>query len=79
MNLTMQAADAFRENIKTLLRERDMSISALGRAAGVPQSSMSKILSGHESVTLQRADRIAIALGVRLGALLEELVVAESN
>lgn len=66
----MQAAEAFRENVRSLLTAKDLSISALARAAGIQQASMSKILAGHESVTLQRAERIAEALGVQLAELL---------
>jgi plasmid maintenance system antidote protein VapI len=79
MNLNMQAADAFRENVKSQIVERHMSISALARAAGIQQASMSKILSGNEAVTLQRADRIATALGKSLTELLEGSSVATAS
>jgi plasmid maintenance system antidote protein VapI len=79
MNFSMQAADAFRENVRAKLPEKYKSISALARAAGIQQASMSKILSGHEAVTLQRAERIAAALDSTLQELLESHEVVAAN
>lgn len=75
----MQAAEAFRENVRTRLDAQHKSISALARDAGIQQASMSKILSGSESVTLQRAERIAEALGATLSELLETHAAVTSH
>ena len=74
----MQAAEAFRDNVRSELNAQNLSISALARAAGIQQANMSRILSGSESVTLQRAERISEALGKRLSELLESHAVASN-
>lgn len=71
-----RANDVFRANVQFLLDERGMSQRDLAAAVGVKPPTLSTILRGKEGVTLDRAERIAEALGVPLSALLTDLFVA---
>lgn len=66
------AAEVFRERVLELLKEQGVSISELARRVGTSQSGMSRILNGHEGVGLDRAERIADALGTSLAEILQE-------
>lgn len=64
------AAQAFRENLRNILDERDMTMTELAEAIGTSRAGISRILSGTDGVTLSRAERIAQALKVTLTDLL---------
>lgn len=64
------AAEAFRENVVEMAREQGMSMSTLAELSGTSQANMSRIVNGHEKVTIQRAERISQALGVPLSEIL---------
>lgn len=64
------AAEIFRTNVRNVMDERGLKIAELARAIGTARPSMSRILSGKERVTLDRAERIAHELRVELADLL---------
>lgn len=66
------ASELFRKNLVAVLRERGMSQNELAEMIGTSRPAISKIISGVEGVTLDRADRIATALDFTLSELLEE-------
>lgn len=59
----------FATNVRRHLEIRSLSIQDLATATGINRANMSRILHGHENVTLQRAERIAEALDVSLAEL----------
>lgn len=67
-----QSAILFRENVKQILDERGMTITEFAEQVGTSRPSMSRILSGEDGVTIDRAERIAIALNLPLRKLLSE-------
>ena len=66
------AADRFRQNVRLLMDDRGLTITELAESVGTSRPGLSRILSGQDGVTLERAERIAKALKVRLSDLLEE-------
>ena len=64
----------FADNVRNQLTESAWSIQDLADACGIARPNLSKILHGKENVTLDRAQRIATALGVTLSELVEEPV-----
>lgn len=66
------AMNCLRKNIKALLAARGMSQKDLSEASGIATSNLSRLLNGSEKVTLERAERIAIAFGISLSELLHE-------
>lgn len=70
--MSSPASELFRKNLLAVLRERGMSQNDLAELIGTSRPAISKIISGVEGVTLDRADRIATALGFTLSELLEE-------
>ena len=60
----------FRNNLKKALVAQGMTHQQLADAAGVRRTSISKILSGIEGVSLDRADRLAQAVGIPLSDLI---------
>lgn len=75
----MEAAELFRLNVRFQLEKQQRSGSELARSAGIQQANISRILSGREAVTLQRAERIADALETPLIALLLPIDHAKSG
>lgn len=66
-----QAAEAFRENVRSLMSEQGISIRGLGEITGMSYAGLSRVLSGHQTLTIPRAERIANALGVELSDILQ--------
>lgn len=64
----------FRHNVKAMLDVRDMSQQALADAIGCSRSNISRLLNGDEGVTIERADKIAKAVGMPLSVLLGEKI-----
>jgi transcriptional regulator with XRE-family HTH domain len=56
----------FAQQLKTIIQDRGMTLSAAAAMAGMDHGNFSKIVNGKENVTLDRAERIANALGVEL-------------
>jgi transcriptional regulator with XRE-family HTH domain len=59
----------FSTNVRRHLELQGLSIQELSDACGIARSNLSRILHGHENVTLERAERIAEALEVTLAEL----------
>ena len=60
----------FRNTVREVMDEHDITITELAQRVGTSRSGMSCILSGKDGVTIERADRIAKALGVKLSDLI---------
>lgn len=59
----------FCKNVRTALEARGMTLTSLAEATGIHRPNLSKILSGKEGVTLDRAGVISSALGYSLSDL----------
>lgn len=57
------AMNQFSEQIKALIAQRGMTLTAAAAVIGIDRGNLSRILNGKEGVTLDRAERIANALG----------------
>lgn len=66
------AMQSLRDNIRSVLAERGMLQKELAERCGIAASNLNRILNGKEKVTIQRAEKIAKALGVTLSELLQE-------
>ena len=64
------AVDAFVDNLREAIRFRGTSIGELAKSAGVGRASLYRVLGGEERITLDRADKLAEALGMELSDLL---------
>lgn len=58
--------DCFIENVSVLMEEQGVSQSELARRTGISVTNINRILHGKERVTIDRAERIADALGKQL-------------
>ena len=74
----MEKPDIFRTNVRLAMDAKGVSITELARRIGTDRANMSRILSGSEAVTIQRADRIANALDEKLEELLVEKVLQQA-
>lgn len=70
--MSSTASELFRKNIQTVLHENGLSHQALAEMIGTSRPGITRIISGADGVTIERADRIATALGFTLSELLEE-------
>ncbi|WP_164280450.1 helix-turn-helix domain-containing protein [Stenotrophomonas indicatrix] len=61
----------FAANVRRLRKELGLSQEELAEAAGVHRTYVGMIERGEKNVTIYNIERIAIALGVRPGSLLE--------
>lgn len=61
----------FAANVRRLRKEQGLSQEELAEAAGVHRTYVGMIERGEKNVTIYNIERIAIALGVRPGSLLE--------
>lgn len=66
------AAEVFCHNVRTVMKDKDLSISKFAKQMNITRPGLSSVLSGKERVTLERAERIAKALGIPLVALLSD-------
>jgi transcriptional regulator with XRE-family HTH domain len=62
-------AESFRKNVARILFERGMTINELALLSESSRPTISRVLSGKEQVTLDRAGRIAKALHLDLAEL----------
>lgn len=60
----------FRKSVRQVMDQQDLTITELAERVGTSRSGMSCILSGKDGVTIERADRIAKALDVKLSDLI---------
>lgn len=68
--MQLAAAEIFRVNLRAIMVERGLSIQELANLVGTARPNMSRILSGGEGLSLDRAERMAEALGVPLTTLI---------
>lgn len=70
--MASHAADRFRANVRHVMDERGLTITELAERISTSRPGMSRILSGDDGVTLDRAERIAKALKIPLSELISE-------
>ena len=63
------AMNVFLENLKFAMEERGLNTSTLATRSGLSISSMSRVLNGKEKMTIERAERVATAVGFSLSEL----------
>lgn len=59
-------------NVRSILSARGMSQRELAGIAGMYEANLNRILQGKEGVTIERAERIATALGISLSDLVSD-------
>jgi transcriptional regulator with XRE-family HTH domain len=62
----------FCNQIKAFIKANGMTVSAAAEKAGIDPGNFSRILNGKERVTLDRAERIANALGATLSVKIKK-------
>ena len=67
--MAQKPADVFRRNVAAVLHDRDMTMEELAKLCDTSRPNISRILSGLEQVSLERAGRIAKALHLPLSDL----------
>jgi transcriptional regulator with XRE-family HTH domain len=70
------------ENLKEIKKEKKMSTKQIADKAGLPEKTVSRVLSGHTaSPYIDTIDRLATALGVSISDILAgtKTVVGDSN
>jgi len=68
--MPIKSAELFRRHVLEIMQDQDVSMQSVADKAGMKRPSLSRILAGKENVTLERAERIAHAIGVKLHELL---------
>jgi len=66
----MTASDLFVHNLKYVMDSQSITTAELARRLNVKRPSVSVVVSGQEGVTLDRAGRIAKAVGYPLASLI---------
>ncbi len=66
-----QLVSVFAGNVRRLRKDRGLSQEELAEAAGVHRTYVGMIERGEKNVTIYNIERIALALGVRPGSLLD--------
>ncbi len=64
--------ERFSENLRSIMSDKGITQQRLSDAARVPRPNISRILCGEENVTLERAERLAKAVGFTLSEILSE-------
>jgi len=70
MPVNSEALLAFRENVRDILERREISIATMAEDLKMSRPGLSRVLHGHESLSIQRAEKIAKFLGVPLAKLI---------
>lgn len=65
------ALNSFRRNVKTLLDEHQITLTQMAADIGMSRPGLSRVIHGHDGVTLDRAEKIADYLGVSLSDLIQ--------
>lgn len=63
---TVTLEDHLREQLRGALRSRHLSQAEAGRALGLPDHEVGRVLSGHAALTLAWAERLADLCGMEL-------------
>lgn len=66
------AMNCFARNVQHLIDRNGLTQVELASLAGIHTPNLNRILKGKEGVTIERAERIAAALGVTLSDLVSE-------
>lgn len=69
MFMAKNQVDNFRENLRTLCTGYG-AVTALAQHVGIHRVTMSKVVNGHEDVTMDQAQGIAAYYGVELSDML---------
>lgn len=69
--MAVQAIPNFARNLRNALKKAGISQRELAERAGTAHPSVNRILSGKQTPTLDLADRLADAAGVKLADLLK--------
>lgn len=67
----MTETQKFAHNLIKILRQREMPIGLLAEKVGMSRPGISRVIHNRSGITLERASRIARALGVNLSDLLQ--------
>lgn len=67
------AMNQFAQQIREIIEQQGLTLTAAAQAIGMDRGNLSRILSGKEGVTLDRAERIANAFGGTLCVKVEKL------
>lgn len=65
-----RSLEAFRDNLVDELEKRNLSIAQVAFDLGMSRPSLSRVIHGHDGITIERAERIANYLEVPLVRLL---------
>ncbi len=68
----------FCQNVKEIMRSRGMTQSELGEALGVTHQTVSTMLCGKHSPTLDKVEEVAEALGIDAQALVMQHLMTSS-
>jgi len=68
----MTIMNDFSNNVLSVLQDRGLTIQDLAERCEMDRSNLSKVLRAKEGCTLDRAEKIAIALGIPLSKLVEK-------
>ena len=69
------AMQRFTDNVARIMTDQGITVTGLASSSGIGRPGLSRILNGHEGITLERAEKIAEALGVELSELIAKEAV----
>lgn len=78
MPANSKSAKAFRENVVARMEELGVTITDMAEQLGMSRPGLSRVLNGHEDLTLSRAERIAGFLRTTLPDLLVQKKVRQT-
>jgi transcriptional regulator with XRE-family HTH domain len=70
--MALPAAELFRSNLRLLMVDRGLTITALADQLETSRPRLSRVLSGDEGVSIEFADKVAKHFGVTLSDFLNE-------
>lgn len=65
-----RSLEAFRENLADEIERREIVLQTMADELGMSRPGLSRVIHGHDGITIERAERIADYLGVPLTRLL---------
>lgn len=69
----LSAMQDFSQKLRDAIKESGLTLRAAAAKIGMDHGNLSKILSGKEGVTIERAEQIAAKLGFRICLELEKI------